>query len=187
MSVYGGAPVRAAGGGGIGGFGSPIRAGSSAGKSPIGFPLSSQFTAGQRGLYSDYQNAVAGANAKLQQLPYFANVGLGRINQDNAEARGHANEDFANRGIYNSGLRLQQLGRIDNQFNRERQDQGFDYARQVAALQGDISGAGAAYNRGLMDLYLQSANTLANDPSLPFYAGQTAQRKPVKVGWSGGH
>lgn len=151
----------------------PWRSGSTQGpyrSSGGSFPLSSQFEAGRRGLYDELSGSLADINAQRQQLPYRQNVYLNRLNQDAGQQVQRTNEGFSERGIFNSGLRQQQLGRDSLGFDRQRQDLGFGFADTLTGLARQESGAHRAYNSGLMDLMLQSAAAMGQDMSMPFYA-----------------
>ena len=155
-------------------------------------PLSSAYESGQRGLYGTLQGELGAINARRGQLPYEQNLqlgrynqdqqrGVGRINQDAGWQYGRTNENMSERGIFNSGLRDQQLGRdsalfqrqrqdLDTSIGRGREDLGMNYSRELSDLGQRESAAYGGYNRGLMDLMLQVAQSQGQDASLPFYA-----------------
>jgi len=141
-------------------------------------------------MYLDRFNQTA--NTQGNRFTEDAARGGLRINQAAAQRYGRTNENFSERGIFNSGLRQQQLGRdalgfqnqredlargigrgredLTTQITQGRQDQGVDYASQLGGLNQQLSQAGADKQKGLYDLLLESAAQLNSDGNLPYYA-----------------
>jgi hypothetical protein len=147
------------------------------GRGQFGLPLDPTFEAQRRLLEDSLQAQLAQIMARRQQLQPEADVQLARLATEQARQSDLLDESLVGRGIYRSGIRGQEQGRLGNLFDRSRQDISFSLAQALQALADQEAQARLGYNQGLMEMLLQLANRSAANPfsPLPAFAGGQAR------------
>lgn len=124
---------------------------------PTRLPLSSAFEAGRRGIDDDYEGTRAQVHNQMGQIDPNVALQFSRFGTYQGRDDASANEDFSNRGIFNSGFRQQKLGQIDYDYDTQRTDVALDAARERAALTQQLDDAARARASQLQELLLQTA------------------------------
>lgn len=109
--------------------------------------------------------ALAEAGAAKEQIAPMVHLITERMATDQGLAMDQTNQGLVGSGIYNSGWAPEAHRRTVADFDRQRQDLGFDVANQYRDIARMQSGAYSTYNRGLADLLLEAARVYSEDPT----------------------
>lgn len=145
-------------------------------------PLDPAFEAGRRALDDQLSATLAGLGASRQEIQATLALVMARLEQDRAEALSQTNEAANARGIYNSGIRFEDLGDVYSDFQRQQQDLAADAGRQARELAMAESGARADYGRGISELLADlaarsAANGLGGATEAPSQNQGSGQRR----------
>ena len=131
-----------------------------------GVPLTGEMEAGRRILEDQLAGTLSQLGYSWDQIGAIMNVLLARMNTEQGYARQAVNEDFAARGVYGSGGRLETRHLTDLDYQRQRQDLAFDAQNQYTDISNQASEAYQAYTQGLMELLLQIAAMQTANPGI---------------------
>lgn len=169
----GGRPGAPAPSPGLPGYPSPGQGGGQGG-SPTPNPgassltLSPQAEAARRGLEDELAATLASIGVARDQIPATLELITARLLSDQEEDLRNTDENANARGIYNSGIRTTDRGRVTQGYDRKRADIAADAAQQLADLAAAESGAYAGFNRSWADVLLDLAIQAAEDPNFGF-------------------
>ena len=127
--------------------------------------LSPQAEAARRALEDELSATLASIGVARDQIPATLNLVTTRLLNDQAEDLRNTDETANARGIYNSGIRSTDRGRVTSGYDRKRSDLASDAARQLSELASAESGAHSSFNRSWADILLQLARDAAADPN----------------------
>lgn len=164
--VGGALPGPGQGGGGNGGGvaqpnPNPAPSGNSAAST---LTLSPAAEAARRGLEDELAATLASIGVARDQIPATLNLITTRLLNDQSEDLRNTDEAANARGIYDSGIRSTDRGRVTSGYDRKRADIAADAARQLSELAAAESGALAGFNRSWADILLDLAAAAAEDP-----------------------
>lgn len=148
----------------------------------MGIPLDPFFEAARRMLEDQLQQQLAGINAQRPELLGANNLFMQRLGTNQNIDERHLNAGLVSHGLFNSGIRTTETGRMDTQYDRQRQDAAFDLAKALGGLSQQASGARLNYTQGLQEAQMDSARRLGQDPYavLPKYRKTPGFPKPRK-------
>lgn len=132
-----------------------------------GLPLSPEFEQGRRMLEDELAAALAQIQVGRDEIPAIVNMIEARLKNDEVDDVRRTNEAANARGLYNSGIRTTDVGRVNQAYGRQRQDVGTEMARTLRDLAGQESTARGGYDRGLLELLLEEGRRTAADPNAP--------------------
>jgi len=135
----------------------------------IGLPLTGAYEQGVRQLEDNLSRQLAGLGVAWDQIPAMVNLVTSRLGTDQGQATDRLREQMNARGIYGSGIQMQDQRQLDQGFGRARQDLAFDAAGQQQDLSNQMGEAYSAFQRELQDFLLELGGNLAEEgpPTLP--------------------
>lgn len=142
------------------------QAGPTGNKVQPNLPLSPEFEAAHRQLDDALSQALTGIGVQRDQIPALLAQLSARMDTDQQESLRQTDEAANARGIYNSGIRTQDRGKVNLGYDRQRQDVANTTAQQYAELAQAESGARSGYAKDLADLYQELARLTAQQDTL---------------------
>lgn len=137
-------------------------------------PIDPFYEQARRQLEDQLQAALAQITAQRPEMMASNNLFMQRLATNQGIDTHQLNASLAGHGIFNSGIRTVDTGRLNTQYDRQRQDQAFQLAQSLAGLSQQASTARLGFNQGIAEARLESARRLGSDP----YAVLPHYRKP---------
>lgn len=153
----------------------------------FGLPLSGAYEEGVRGLNDELTQALAAFAGLKPQIQSQGRLGMERLKTDFGRDMDDLRENLIGRGIYHSGIRLDDERELGNLYERQQQDLAFGVQSQLADLANQEAQARLGHERGLQELMLDIANQeaqLGPYSAAPSYLGPSF--KPEDLGGGGG-
>lgn len=132
----------------------------------MGLPLDPQFEMQMRLLNDQLTQALTGANSSKEQLSAYGKQQSGRLSTNQGIEHQDLKDNLAARGVMNSSLYGSNLGDLETNYLRQRQDLANNLASGFSDIYGQESEAILSYNQQLQEALMDLANRAANDRSI---------------------
>ena len=143
-----------------------------------GLTPDAQFLAAGNIANSQYGATTSALAPAYNNLTNMFNLGLGRLGTNEAEAIRGVDETSNDRGLYGSGIRTTNRAKTNLDYDRQRQDQVYDFMGKYQDLMNTATQAGSAYDQSMS----QAVADLTDRMDLSAYAPLTPDKpkKPKK-------
>jgi hypothetical protein len=134
---------------------------------PTGLPLDPTFEAGRRMLDDELAARLAAFGPGRAALLAQGQLGEARLGTNEGIDRGRMMEQLAERGALFGGVQRKDEGELSTDYLRQRQDLANMQAQGLADFSAQEGEARGGYQRGLMELLMDSANRSAMSEYTP--------------------
>jgi hypothetical protein len=141
----------------------------------VAFATNPAYIQGVRGLEDQLAAMLSGITGQRGLLDPQRQLTRTRLGIEETEDTRLLNEGMNTRGIYNSGIRPTEQGKLTQQYGQRYEDVEFAHAQQLAALAQQEAAARATYQSGLGELLLGLAGPMSEDTGLGAFADQMSE------------